>query len=192
MNIICDKTLLSAAIDGVSKAVTLRSTIPVPLAAGALDRDRCGGQVLDGDDRVVGAERQLDPGFLHHRRPGDGEVLHLRLAAVAQDRTGNDLGIFLRQDVGNQMSLCAVDNDIVQVELSGNADGGADIVCPVTVEMGFHIPFQQGQQCLRLCIIVRHMLVRVLPDWLLVYRIEDDVLVLTLARTGTHSDLFGK
>ena len=32
----------------------------------------------------------------------------------------------------------------------------------------------------------------VLPDWLLIYRIEDDVLVLTLTRTGTHSDLFGK
>ena len=30
------------------------------------------------------------------------------------------------------------------------------------------------------------------PDWLLIYRIEDDVLVLTLARTGTHGDLFGK
>ena len=30
------------------------------------------------------------------------------------------------------------------------------------------------------------------PDWLLVYRIEEDVLVLTLTRTGTHSDLFGK
>lgn len=30
------------------------------------------------------------------------------------------------------------------------------------------------------------------PDWLLVYYIEDDVLVLTLSRTGTHSDLFGK
>lgn len=28
--------------------------------------------------------------------------------------------------------------------------------------------------------------------WLLVYRLENDVLVLTLARTGTHSDLFGK
>ena len=28
------------------------------------------------------------------------------------------------------------------------------------------------------------------PDWLLIYRIEDAVLVLTLARTGTHSDLF--
>ena len=30
------------------------------------------------------------------------------------------------------------------------------------------------------------------PDWLLVYRFEDDVLVLTLSRTGTHSDLFNK
>ena len=30
------------------------------------------------------------------------------------------------------------------------------------------------------------------PDWLLIYRIEKDVLVLTLSRTGSHSDLFGK
>lgn len=29
-------------------------------------------------------------------------------------------------------------------------------------------------------------------DWLLVYRIENDVLVLTLSRTGSHSDLFGE
>ncbi len=29
------------------------------------------------------------------------------------------------------------------------------------------------------------------PDWLLVYRLEDDILVLTLIRTGSHSDLFG-
>ena len=28
------------------------------------------------------------------------------------------------------------------------------------------------------------------PDWLLIYRLDDDVLVLTLTRTGTHSDLF--
>lgn len=28
------------------------------------------------------------------------------------------------------------------------------------------------------------------PDWLLIYRYDNDVLVLTLARTGTHSDLF--
>lgn len=37
-----------------------------------------------------------------------------------------------------------------------------------------------------------HRECHVLPDWLLVYRIEEDVLVLTLSRTGTHSDLFGK
>ena len=30
------------------------------------------------------------------------------------------------------------------------------------------------------------------PDWLLVYCIENDILVLTLSRTGTHSDIFGK
>ena len=28
------------------------------------------------------------------------------------------------------------------------------------------------------------------PDWLLIYRYDDDVLVLTLTRTGSHSDLF--
>lgn len=39
---------------------------------------------------------------------------------------------------------------------------------------------------------VGHRECHILPDWLLSYRIEGDVLVLTLARTGTHSDLFGK
>ena len=29
------------------------------------------------------------------------------------------------------------------------------------------------------------------PDWLLVYRIEEDVLILTATETGTHADLFG-
>ena len=28
------------------------------------------------------------------------------------------------------------------------------------------------------------------PDWLLIYMIRSDVLILTLARTGSHSDLF--
>lgn len=27
------------------------------------------------------------------------------------------------------------------------------------------------------------------PDWLLIYKIEHDILVLTLSRTGSHSDL---
>lgn len=39
---------------------------------------------------------------------------------------------------------------------------------------------------------VGHRECHILPDWLLIYRIEGDVLVLTLARTGSHSDLFGK
>lgn len=36
-----------------------------------------------------------------------------------------------------------------------------------------------------------HRECHILPDWLLIYRIEDDVLVLTLSRTGSHRDLFG-
>jgi mRNA interferase YafQ len=28
------------------------------------------------------------------------------------------------------------------------------------------------------------------PDWLLIYQVDKDKLILTLARTGTHSDLF--
>lgn len=36
---------------------------------------------------------------------------------------------------------------------------------------------------------VGHRECHIQPDWLLIYRIEDDVLVLTLARTGSHSDL---
>lgn len=39
---------------------------------------------------------------------------------------------------------------------------------------------------------VGHRECHILPDWLLVYRLEEDVLVLTLTRTGTHSDLLGK
>ena len=29
------------------------------------------------------------------------------------------------------------------------------------------------------------------PDWLLIYQIKEDELVLTLTRTGTHTELFG-
>ena len=28
------------------------------------------------------------------------------------------------------------------------------------------------------------------PDWLLIYKIHENLLILTLTRTGTHSDLF--
>lgn len=29
------------------------------------------------------------------------------------------------------------------------------------------------------------------PDWLLIYKIQEDLLILALTRTGSHSDLFG-
>ena len=39
---------------------------------------------------------------------------------------------------------------------------------------------------------IGHRECHIQPDWLLVYKVENDLLVLTLSRTGTHSDLFGK
>ena len=38
----------------------------------------------------------------------------------------------------------------------------------------------------------RHRECHIELDWLLIYLREDDTLVLTLSRTGTHSDLFKK
>ena len=37
---------------------------------------------------------------------------------------------------------------------------------------------------------VNHRECHVAPDWLLVYYLSEDVLVLTLVRTGSHADLF--
>lgn len=35
-----------------------------------------------------------------------------------------------------------------------------------------------------------HRECHITPDWLLIYKIEEDILTLLLTRTGTHSDLF--
>ena len=35
-----------------------------------------------------------------------------------------------------------------------------------------------------------HRECHITPDWLLVYRFEENILVLSLTRTGSHSDLF--
>ncbi|MGN0164415.1 MAG: type II toxin-antitoxin system YafQ family toxin [Candidatus Ornithomonoglobus sp.] len=35
-----------------------------------------------------------------------------------------------------------------------------------------------------------HRECHITPDWLLIYKIENDILVLGITRTGTHSDLF--
>lgn len=37
-----------------------------------------------------------------------------------------------------------------------------------------------------------HRELHIRPDWLLIYQIKDDILILELSRTGTHSDLFKK
>lgn len=37
---------------------------------------------------------------------------------------------------------------------------------------------------------VEYMECHIRPDWLLIYKIEKNKLILTLSRTGTHSDLF--
>ena len=37
-----------------------------------------------------------------------------------------------------------------------------------------------------------HRELHILDDWLLIYYIREDTLVLSLVRTGSHSDLFGK
>lgn len=39
---------------------------------------------------------------------------------------------------------------------------------------------------------IGHRECHIQSDWLLIYRIENDLLVLILSRTGTHSDLFKK
>ncbi|MBO5242310.1 MAG: type II toxin-antitoxin system YafQ family toxin [Lachnospiraceae bacterium] len=38
----------------------------------------------------------------------------------------------------------------------------------------------------------KHRECHIEPDWLLIYHIDKDILVLTLSRTGTHNDLFSK
>jgi len=39
---------------------------------------------------------------------------------------------------------------------------------------------------------VNHRECHIQNDWLLIYQIQNDILVLELTRTGTHSDLFKK
>jgi len=39
---------------------------------------------------------------------------------------------------------------------------------------------------------VNHRECHIQNDWLLIYQIQNDILVLELTRTGTHADLFKK
>ena len=76
MNIICDKTLLSAAIDGVSKAVTLRSTIPV--LEGILLKAEGFQLTLTGYDLEMGIVTTIDANV---KEPGE-VVLNAKRSAA--------------------------------------------------------------------------------------------------------------
>ena len=80
MNIICDKTLLSAAIDGVSKAVTLRSTIPV--LEGILLKAEGFQLTLTGYDLEMGIVTTIDANV---KEPGE-VVLNAKLLSSMVSR----------------------------------------------------------------------------------------------------------
>lgn len=80
MNIICDKTLLSAAIDGVSKAVTLRSTIPV--LEGILLKAEGFQLTLTGYDLEMGIVTTIDTNV---KEPGE-VVLNAKLLSSMVSR----------------------------------------------------------------------------------------------------------
>ena len=93
MKIICDKTLLSAAIDGVSRAVTLRSTVPV--LEGILLKAEGFSLTLTGYDMELGIVTTIEANVLE---PGD-IVLNAKL-----------LSDMVRRMPAGQISISVADN----------------------------------------------------------------------------------
>ena len=80
MNIVCDKTLLSAAIDGVSKAVTMRSAIPV--LEGILLKAEGFQLTLTGYDLEMGIVTTIEANV---KEPGE-IVLNAKLLKLAMEK----------------------------------------------------------------------------------------------------------
>ena len=93
LKIICDKTLLGAAIDGVSRAVTLRSTIPV--LEGILLKAEGFNLTLTGYDMELGIVTTIEANVLE---PGD-IVLNAKL-----------LSDMVRRMPAGQISISSADN----------------------------------------------------------------------------------
>ena len=89
MNIVCDKTLLSAAIDGVSKAVTLRSSLPA--REGILLKAEGFQLTLTGYDLEMGITTTIEANV---REPGE-IVLSAKL-----------LGDMVRRLPGGEVTIC--------------------------------------------------------------------------------------
>ena len=99
------------------------------------------GQILDGGLGVVGTHR----GF-HSEHPQDGGCLNsdvgqLGLGSVSQTGSGDHTGPLLNQQFGDEMSLGAVDNDILQPKFLADPDAGGNVVSPVSVDLKtvFHL-----------------------------------------------------
>ena len=93
MNIVCDKTLLSAAIDGVSKAVTMRSSIPV--LEGILLKAEGFQLTLTGYDLEMGIVTTIEANI---KEPGE-IVLNAKL-----------LSSMISRMPAGQISIVAADN----------------------------------------------------------------------------------
>ena len=80
--------------------------------------------------------------------------------------------------------------DLKRAEKRGyNMQEFADIVCKLAndepLDEHFHDHALEGKW-------VGHRELHIRPDWLLIYKKKDNLLILELSRTGTHSDLFKK
>ena len=93
MNIICDKTLLSAAIDGVSRAVTMRS--PIPVLEGILLKAEGFQLTLTGYDLEMGIVTTIEANV---KEPGE-IVLNAKL-----------LSDMVRRMPSGQVAIQAADN----------------------------------------------------------------------------------
>ena len=90
-----------------------------------------------------------------------GQVAQFGLGAVGHKRAAHDRHMLLREQVGDQMRLRAVDNDRAQAELPGNAQRGENIVRTVRVEVRLRLAPEQRQQRFELAVVIRIVLIRV-------------------------------
>ena len=73
------------------------------------------------------------------KRSVQRKVFQLRFGAVTEEGTGSNLCPDFVQIFGNQVSLGAVDNHIVQVKFFTQAHSGKNIVCSVGVKMHLNL-----------------------------------------------------
>ncbi|MCL1799729.1 MAG: type II toxin-antitoxin system YafQ family toxin [Eggerthellaceae bacterium] len=76
-------------------------------------------------------------------------------------------------------------------KLMGRRNLDMSLLDEIIVKLAQGVPLPEGNRDHALTgNYAGHRECHVAPDWLLVYRIEDNILILSLTRTGSHSDLF--